>query len=74
MFKFYLRTAIYYLIDDEGNKIELRVDYWDNKVGTENLIVINSRIGKLRTKAEVIGKNLLERKHRVNFAYKYENL
>lgn len=74
MFKFYLRIATYYLIDDEGNKIELRVDYWNNKVGMETKVVINSRIRELQTKAGVIGKNLLERKHRVNFAYKYENL
>lgn len=74
MFKFYLGTATYYLLDDEGNKLRLTVDYWNNKVGMETKVVINSRIRELQTKAGVIGKNLLERKHRVNFAYKYENL
>lgn len=74
MFKFYLETATYYLFDDDANKLRLTVDYWNNKVGMENVVVINSRIKELKTKAEAIGKNLLERKHRINFAYKYENL
>lgn len=74
MFKFYLGTATYYLFDANGNKVRLRVEYWNNKVVTENLVVINSRIRRLQTKAGVIGKNLLQRKHKVNFAYKYENL
>ena len=72
--KFYLGIATYYVLDGEGNKVQLRLDYWNNKVGIENLTVINDQIIKLQNKAKVIGKNLLGRKHKVNFAYKYENL
>lgn len=74
MFKFYLRTATYYMLDDNGNKIQFKVDYWNNKFRFLNLTVINSKIIKLQTKAKAIGKNLLNRKHKVDFAYKYENL
>ena len=74
MFKFYLGEATYYMLDDNGNKIRLRIDYWNNGIAVENSTVINSRIIKLRNKAKIIGKNLLDRKHKVDFAYKYENL
>ncbi len=74
MFKFYLDTATYYMLDDNGNKIQLRVDYWNNGTAIENLTEINSKIIKLQDKAKIIGKNLLDRKHKVDFAYKYENL
>lgn len=74
MFKFYLETATYYILDNDGNKIRLRINYWDNKTAVENLTEINSKIIKLQDKAKVIGKNLLNKKHKVNFAYKYENL
>ena len=72
--RFYLGIATYYVLDSDGNKVKLRVDYWGNKVGIENLAVINDRITKLRNKVMIVGKNLLDRKHKVNFAYKYENL
>ena len=74
MFKFYLGTATYYMLDNNGNKIQLRVDYWNNKITVLDLTVINSKIIKLQDKAKAIGKNLLNRKHKVDFAYKYENL
>mgnify|MGYP001572376628 CR=1 FL=1 len=74
MFKFYLETATYYILDDNGNKIRLRVDYWNNGIVVENLTLKNSKIIKLQDKAKTIGKNLLSRKHKVDFAYKYENL
>ena len=62
------------MLDDNGNKIRLKVDYWNNKFRFLNLTVINSKIIKLQNKARAIGKNLLNRKHKVDFAYKYENL
>lgn len=62
------------MLDDIGNKIQLRVDYWNNGIAVENLTVINSKIIKLHDKAKAIGKNLLNRKHKIDFAYKYENL
>lgn len=74
MFKFYLGTATYYMLDDNRNKIRLRIDYWNNDIAIKNLTVINSRIIKLQDKAKIIGKNLLDRKHKIDFAYKYENL
>ena len=74
MFKFYLGTATYYMLDNNGNKIQLRVDYWNNKITVLDLTVINSKIIKLQDKAKAIGKNLLNRKHKVDFAYKYENI
>lgn len=72
--KFYLGTATYYVLDSDGNKIQLRVDYWDNKIKINNLTVISEQIVKMRDKVKAIGKSLLDRKHKVNFAYKYENL
>lgn len=62
------------MLDDNGNKIQLRVDYWNNVTAVENLTEINSKIIKLQNKAKIIGKNLLGKKHKVDFAYKYENL
>ncbi|MBI5356907.1 hypothetical protein HZB78_04870 [Candidatus Collierbacteria bacterium] len=62
------------MLDNNGNKIQLRVDYWNNKLRFLNLTVINSKIIKLQAKAKIIGKNLLARKHKIDFAYKYENL
>lgn len=72
--KFYLGVATYYALDSDGNKIQLQVDYWGNKIKIENLTVISEQIIKMRDKVEAIGKSLLNRKHKVNFAYKYENL
>lgn len=74
MFKFYLETATYYMLDNDGNKIRLRINYWGNEISIENLSAINSKIRKLQNKANAIGTNLLNRKHKINFAYKYENL
>lgn len=72
--KFYLGTATYYVLDKVGNKVRLRINYWDNKIGVRNLVAINDKMMGLRKKVKVIGRNLLDKKHKVNFAYKYENL
>lgn len=72
--KFYLKKAAYYALDGDGNKVQLKVDYWNNKIELENLQIKSEQITKMRDKVEAIGKILLDKKHRVNFAYKYENL
>ena len=72
--KFYLEAETYYALDKDGNRVRLWINYWDNKLGVRNLAVINDKMMELRKKVKAIGRNLLDKKHKVNFAYKYENL
>ncbi|MCX6705852.1 MAG: hypothetical protein NTV24_01975 [Candidatus Woesebacteria bacterium] len=58
--EFYLNKASYIAVDEFGNKIDVNIDYWQNKFG----ISVKNR------ELENFVKKLLKKKHKVNFAYK----
>ena len=58
--KFYLNRASYIAEDDYGNRIDVNVDYWENRFETS----------KRNRKLENFAAKLLRRKHRVNFIKK----
>jgi hypothetical protein len=56
---FYVSQAKYIALDEQGNKIELDVDYWNSKFTVSEP---NRELG-------AYGEKLLSRKHRINFVY-----
>jgi hypothetical protein len=58
--QFYLNKASYIAMDEQGNKIDLEVDYWDSFF---NVSQNNKELEKYAAK-------LLGKKHRVNFIEK----
>ncbi len=64
--KFYFDKATYLVGSDAGGEVVLEIDYKNNQFR----IVGNA--GKARLMIESFAKDLLERKHAVNFAKKFE--
>lgn len=58
--KFYLNKASYIAIDRKGNKADVNIDYWGN----------NFSLSEPNKSLENLAKDLLERKHKVNFVGK----
>jgi hypothetical protein len=58
--KFYIDHARYKAIDDSGEIIWIDIGYWKN----------NFMVSKPNRKLENLARNLLARKHKVNFASK----
>lgn len=58
--KFYINNAKYRAIDESGGAIWVDIDYWGN----------NFSLSEPNKSLENLAKDLLERKHKVNFASK----
>ncbi len=58
--KFYINNAKYRAINEFGGIIWINIDYWGN----------NFSLSEPNKRLENLAKDLLERKHRVNFASK----
>ena len=58
--KFYIDNARYKAIDDSGGIIWIDIDYWEN----------NFELSEPNKRLENLAKELLERKHKVNFVNK----
>lgn len=58
--KFYLDKAKYKAFDNSGKEILVEVDYWANKFS----------LSRRNRELERLAKELLKRKHKVNFAEK----
>jgi len=67
---FTFEKAQYRLSDNNGNDILLEVDYENNKYSNTALMNSNGGYGGLKKEAEKIAKDLLRRKHKVNFVKK----
>jgi len=58
--KFYIDNARYKAIDDSGGIIWIDINYWEN----------NFELSEPNKRLENLAKELLERKHKVNFVNK----
>jgi hypothetical protein len=58
--KFYLNKASYFAIDENGNRIDIEINYWENRLF----------VSKNNSMVKTFAKKLLGKKHRVNFVYK----
>jgi len=58
--KFYIDNAKYRAIDESGDIIWIDIDYWDN----------NFKLSQSNKRLENLAKELLQRKHKVNFVNK----
>ena len=58
--EYYLNKASYMAIDENGNRIDIDIDYWGGKF----------RVSQENPELEKYVSKLLKNKHRVNFAYK----
>jgi len=58
--EFYLNKASYIGIDESGKKINVKIDYWNNKY----------RLDHSNLELEEYASKLLKKKHRVNFVHK----
>jgi hypothetical protein len=58
--KFYLNTASYIAVDEEGKEYHLELNYWDN----------SSKVAPQHPELENYAATLLKKKHRVNFIHK----
>lgn len=66
--KLYFNKASYFVGDDLGNVILLKVNYYENKFSIKNKIIKNGNISLLTNEAQVLAKDLLKRKSGVNRA------
>ncbi len=58
--EYYLNKAKYIAIDESGKRIDIEIDYWENKF----------KISPKNQSLENFVKKLLKKKHRVNFVSK----
>lgn len=58
--KLYIDRAVYKAGDELGRELWLEIDYWNNSF----------RVSDRNKKLENVAKDLLKRKHKVNFASK----
>ncbi len=58
--KFFLNRASYIAEDASGSRIDLNVDYWNNKFD----------LSRKSYDLEFFAKKLLKKKHKVNFVHK----
>ncbi len=63
--KFIFNKAEYFVGDGNGEEIILSIDYFNNKFKVVEKTKSN---GDIKNEAEKIAKDLLKRKHKVNFA------
>jgi len=63
--KFYFDKARYFLEDDQGNELLLEVNYKNN-----TFAIKGDTVAKVRRSVEDFAKDILERKHGINFADK----
>ncbi|OGY40359.1 MAG: hypothetical protein A2570_03735 [Candidatus Brennerbacteria bacterium RIFOXYD1_FULL_41_16] len=65
---FIFNHAQYKMSDEKGNEIILKIDYKNNSYSLKN---ISKTVNKsFRTEARMIARDLLRRKHGINFADK----
>lgn len=64
---FYFNKASYFLGDVKGNRVLMKVNYNKNKFNVDILERKDDNIINLRHEADVIARDLLMRKSRVNF-------
>lgn len=69
--KFVLDKASYKLEDNSGNRLLMRIDYWDGNFELKDEMVLNDKIIMLKNKASRIARKLLVKKHKINFAQKF---
>lgn len=58
--EYYLNKAKYIAIDENGNRIDLEINYWENKF----------KLSKFNPDLAEFAKKLLKKKHKVNFVNK----
>jgi hypothetical protein len=58
--QFYLNKAKYIAIDEQGNSIDLEVDYWKSTF----------KVSRHNQELEEYASKLLNKKHRINFVHK----
>jgi len=68
--KFFFDRAVYCVGDDRGNKILLIVNYTKNRYKLVELNTEGSSLAELKGYSAKVAKNLLLRKHNINFANK----
>lgn len=59
---YYLNKASYFAVDDQGQRVEVEIDYWQGKY----------KVSRKHRGLEKYAQKLVEKKHRVNFLYKLE--
>ena len=60
--KFFLDKATYKIVGYTGQEVSMKIDYWNNTY------VLSGQSDKL----ENVARNMLKKKHRVNFAWKFQ--
>jgi len=61
----YIKNAKYYLEGNNGNFLEVEIDYWNERFKLSSEKKIQS---KLHNQAKIFARDLLKRKSKVNFA------
>ncbi len=69
--KYYFDRAQYVVGDDFGNEVMLVIDYRNNKFQTKVVKQQDDRINNLKRDISPVAKDLLARKHGINFAKKF---
>ena len=64
----YFNQASYFVGDNHGNELLLKINYYDNKFDLKKNKIKNGNISLLIKEAEEIARDLLKRKSRVNRA------
>lgn len=65
---FLFNKAQYRVGDEKGNQILLKIDYWNNSFEIETLKNGKSGFLFLKKEGKRIAKDLLNKKHKVNFS------
>lgn len=66
--KLHFNKASYFIEDKSGNKLLLKINYWQNEFDFEIKTRKNDNIRLLEDKAKKLAFDLLKRKSRINFA------
>lgn len=69
---FYFQTARYLVSDEFGNEVVLENNYHQKTFKLKTVKKVDANILVLKQKLEKVAVDLLERKHNVNFAYKFQ--
>lgn len=69
---YYFQKATYLIRDKYGNEIMLKNDYQAKKFKIVTRKIKTKKFGELKNKVSEVAIDLLERKHSVNFAYKFQ--
>lgn len=68
---YYFQKATYLIRDKHGNELLLKNNYMAKKFKIVPKVIKNSKYETLRSEVSRTAMDLLERKHAVNFAYKF---